>query len=157
MKFEICSVTIKLMAKGTEHLLNSTIREGVTPPEFLVLQHIHGEKNIQVIEQTMDKDPKGKRDPVPAHASETEGYNAKGRPILALRNHEQELDRLRNWYGPNAVLGALPGEKPRLPFTFEEARIHLKIPDNVTDLSDHLSTDEQKNKLGAAITGSIGG
>ncbi len=157
MKFEICSVRINLMAKGTEHLLNSTVRENVTPPEFLVLQHIHGEKNIQVIEQTMERDPKGKKDPVTAYACETEGFNAKGRPILAPRNHEQELDRLRNWYGPNSVHGAIPGEKPRLPYTFEEARIPLRIPDNVMDMADHLSDDLKKQQLGAAMQGNAGG
>lgn len=101
--FETCTVEIKV--NGQFHCITS--RKDVTPPEFRVLQRVHGGE-VLLLEVT---------EPVE-------------------RTQEDELTRLRNWYKVKAVDGAFPGEYPFLPTTFKAARIPVEDPENVIHLTD---------------------
>lgn len=140
MKFETVTARINMMAKGTEMVLNSTTRQGVTPAEFKVMQSIHGKDNVQVIEAT-------------DVAMELQGYDVKGKPSYTERTHEEELNRLLTWYGPAAVKKVYEGDQPDLHYTFAEARIHTSVPNNVSNLSDSVKdSDEKKNQIAATLS-----
>lgn len=123
--FETCSVVFRMTGRGgSEHVLNTGTRKFVTPPEFKILQAIHGAKNVQVQDLT------GK-------AMEHDGFDDQGKELKRIRKHSEEVDRLRSWYGGvMAKVKIWDPENPRLPFTFREAGINTKKKNNVSNLKD---------------------
>lgn len=85
--------------------LTTTIPKfGLTPPEVVLLQHIHG--NDAVVDLTVSA--QGKVD----------------------RDEFEELDRLRNVYGVSGdnlkmIAEIFPGHSPSLPMTFKQLGIEL--------------------------------
>lgn len=142
--FETCSVEFQMRGRsGGEQVFNTSRRNGVTPPEFRILEVIHGKDCVKITALT---DP----------ASELDIDPDTGKQSGRIRTHDEELDRLRNWYGTAFVAKAFDGQNPQLPYTFKEARIPTKIPDNVAKLAGSGTAEQQRKRLGAAVNGGQG-
>lgn len=136
--FEVCKVNIRHVEKGTENLLNTVQKSNVTPPEYLLLEQIHGPGNIEFVElQTVTKG----KETFPAVAMEQTGFDGKGRAQYSPRSHDQEYDRLIQWYGQSNMAEVYTSKNPKLHFTFEAAGINTELKDNVTNLAD--ATDKK--------------
>lgn len=147
--FETCDVEIRMTGRsGSEHVLATTRRRNVTPPEFIVLQEMHGIDNVTFLGMGDDAmEFVGFRD-----VDDGEG-GVRQEKAYQPRSESAELDRLRSWYGPRAVDKIYSGRNPRLPLTFAEARIHTTIPDNVREMGKRASRQDVNKKL----TGALGG
>lgn len=129
---------------GTEQVFNTGTRQNVTPPEYKVLERIHKKANVRVVEKT-------------GPALERAGVDGEGKPKFRPRTADEEIDRLRNWYGEKEVQKVYPNENPDLPYTFAEARIPVKLPDNVRALggrkkAGEAETEGEADGVNAAIS-----
>lgn len=140
--FETCTVHFSMTGRtGTEQVFNTSVRKNVTPAEYLILEDMHGKHNVKFIEQT---DPAG----------EFAGYVQKGKTQVKRyrpRSHDEEVHRLRSWYGERAFQSVFPTKNPHLPYTFSEARIHTSVPDNVRSISEGKTAEAQSEQLASAL------
>lgn len=138
--FDTATVKFQMIGRsGSEQVFNTVIREGVTPPEYCILEEIHGRTNVSVVEET-------------GAATEHDEFvspskNKKAKQKMRLRTHDEELDRLRSWYGVKLFQNVYAEKYPKLPYTFAEARIHTSIPDNVTEITHRQSQEERVAQL----------
>lgn len=129
--FETVTVEFSMSGRsGTEQVFNTGRRFGVTPPEFKILEYIHKKQFVKIVEEG-------------ELAMESDGEDKKGRPIERYRTHDEELDRLRSWYGAKIVEKVYQNENPDLPYTFEEARIPVTLPDNVRAMQGYKKPDAE--------------
>lgn len=143
--FETATAMFDMRGKsGSEQVFNTGFRKGCTPAEYKILESIHGRECVRVLEMT-------------GHALELDGFDEDGKKQFRARTNDEELDRLRVWYGPAAVERVFKDEYPEFPVTFAQARIPVKIPDNVTKISGREKPQEQKNKIADAMKGGQNG
>lgn len=136
-KFETVSVEIRMCEKGKEDVRHTVMRHNVTPPEFQILTHIHGgAQNLAVAQDipvgiAMRKAPNG---------DDVELTDA------------TEKERLLSWYG-RGVFEKIFGDPDTaiMPCTFKDARIKVKIPDNVTSIAAKSNKGKQSKKLSEAL------
>lgn len=137
--FETVTAFIALCGKGGgEHVFNTLTRNGVTPAEYVILQILHGKNNVSVV----------KKGELATDKIET----SDGRR-LRYRSHEDELDRLRDYYGISTFKRAYPHEMPMLPRTFEAAGIQTDRPDNVRALRRDVTAEDHAREIARVLDG----
>lgn len=136
LAFETIDVEVRMMGRtGTEQVFNTFERKNVTPPEFMILQELHGPHNIVITSAQKEI------------AKNQDGIDEKGKKTFRIRSEDEEIDRLRSWYGINVFAAVFPQKSPRLPYTFEAAGIYTSVPDNVTTMSSKRSVSKNTKKL----------
>lgn len=116
--FETCSCLTQMRSQNCHTLIHNKI----TPPEYLLMRHVHGANAVQF---------KGK----------TGGYfqvrvNEQGQWMRRAVSREDLIDRLLNKYGTANFRAVFPGADPVLPYTFDAINIEAHQPDTGDDDSD---------------------
>lgn len=149
--FETVDVQFTSMGRsGSEQILNTGVRMDVTPPEYMILEEKFGRTNLKIVSEKIGMATE------PEDGPYTPNVKGKKKKRVA-RTHEQEIDRLRGWYGQQTFKNVFPEKNPRLPYTFHQARIPVKIPDNVTKITSGKNQAQQSAQLAKAISGQQGG
>ncbi len=113
---QVCSVTVSL---GGD-IRNTVIREGVTPAEIAVLNHIHGEGAVHNINPThMDK-----------------------------RAHKEEKTRLTEKYKRHAkdIDGLFPGIAPKMPIKLRDIGIDMDAVKGADPAPEDQEPEEEPEK-----------
>lgn len=116
--FETCSCLTQMRSQNCHTLIHNKI----TPPEYLLMRHVHGANAVQFKEKTG-------------------GYfqvrvNEQGQWMRRAVSREDLMDRLVNKYGPVNFKAVFPGADPVLPYTFDAINIEAHQPDTGEDDSE---------------------
>ncbi len=137
--FETIDVIVRASGRtGVEYVLNTVDRFGVTPPEYVLLTEIHGEHSVEIVN-------------IGDAAKEKDGFTKKGKQKYRIRTRDDEVTRLRNWYGPSLFGKMFTGKRPQLPYTFDEVGFNIEQPDNVVDIGVNKDQQEEIEKLTEAL------
>lgn len=101
-KFE----TAKCITQMRSQHYHTVVNGRVTPPEFILMQQVHGKDAVRFIEKT-------------GYAIETR-LSENGERQQRFMPRSELIDRLRLRYTPKVFEKAFPGNDPNLPFTFED-------------------------------------
>lgn len=100
--FETCSVEVNIQSKN----VNTMLLNKITPPEFVILQNLHGPHAIKFVE---------KQGPAVLRRQ-----NEHGQWMQRSLRRAELLEKLTLKYGEIRMKEVFPGENPVLPFTFDQ-------------------------------------
>lgn len=147
-------VKFRIMERNKEVVVNEGFKTNVSPNEFMLMQHIHGEENVEYVGKHMrEEDPKKGRSgdnierPMIERPAEVQrGFDEKGLMKWEPRTMADERQYLESMYGEKQVK-AMFGQRPRFFWTFADAGINTVRKNNVVGIEEANYDADQQEKI----------